>query len=596
MNFKQILKCLIGILVALFGFIITVFYDTLMLQDLETRQLKVRVVEAVKPLSGESSFYRDIPPLKLPKNWKSDSCGVGPPPELKGIPPSLQEACAEHIQKMEKICGKDEFGFPGALDEEVGNFEKGVLQRYDGRYHMICHSKPKPGHPLHILTVAGTELYRTCGEVIGKQSVIDIRIEGNRSIEYAFQTEIYRWMKVISFRPVETGTYRIRIRPHLMRQNETEGGGFKFYRSHGGDRFMSTNTCDVRSCRRRKKSFHCKLWQTLLIDVPKDEENCVVPYEKLPECHTSYPTYEDHWFGRWFNECDEEGLNCRHPIDSRPLDALRNQIDNPFLLASVGNCGPTIPHETHKYSRFTYNKAARWGYRPHVCRPRYFTVSKAWDCLSNYALLNVGDSVSSTNGHQLLLWLGVNVTKDFLFSQRGNRTDERLGLLTRKNFSSQAFEYHSIARTLISHLRNVKSEVAAIRTPAQKAIVMFIGLHNAVHQTNHINQKGFRENVLQGMDLSHPFIYNPISGTSIDVACNKKNNDRAWRVNNAIVSEIYNFTSSGVLKPIAVMPSFFMGRSLSWEASSWDAAGTHPFCSFLGLSLWQQAFDLICPA
>ena len=595
MGAKLILKCLIAVTLSLLAFNMTTSYDRFDDTEVSQTAKQSRGKGTAVPMIGKRPFYRNIPALELPANWKHDGCGTGPPPEITGIPKSLEAACGEHIRKMEMLCGKDELNFPGAVDEKEGDFGNGILEPYDGRFFMVCHTSPKPGHVVHILTIAGTETFNTCGEVVGKQSVLDIRVEGPRSIEYAFQTEIYRWMKVISFRPMEVGSYKVRTRPHLMRQNYTEGGGFKFQRTHGRDRFMSTSVCDVRSCRKRKKPFHCKVWQDLKIEVPEDKEKCLVPYNELPFCHQSYPTYEDHWFGRWVDECSKSNGTCTHPITTRPLDNERSSIDNHLLLQSVGACGPTIPHETHKYSKFVFNKKSRWGYRPHLCRPRYFSVDDAWDCLSRYSLLNVGDSIAMTNGHQLFVWMGAKIPKDTHLSQRGNRTDERLGQLSRKKSETEKIEFHSIGRSLFDHLSNLKRNVEELYSPAQKVVVVNMGLHNSVHQSSHINQQLMRENIKKGFDISYPFIYHPIPGTSVDVACGKKNSDRAWRVNSAVVNELYNLSSSGEISPGAILPSFFMGKSLHWEVSVWDSGGTHPFCSFLGLTIWQQTLDLVCP-
>ncbi len=50
-------------------------------------------------------------------------------------------------------------------------------------------------------------------------------------------------------------------------------------------------------------------------------------------------------------------------------------------------------------------------------------------------------------------------------------------------------------------------------------------------------------------------------------------------------------------RAVAFLPTAEMSAAVApWERGVADVMGTHPYCSFVGMMMWQQALDLLCPA
>eukprot|EP01059_Diplonema_ambulator_P000217 TRINITY_DN10182_c0_g1_i1.p1 TRINITY_DN10182_c0_g1~~TRINITY_DN10182_c0_g1_i1.p1 ORF type:complete len:624 (+),score=140.25 TRINITY_DN10182_c0_g1_i1:659-2530(+) len=614
------------LIVASSVFLLVLLYPTFGAHD-DSAYVRPRTAtpRPVRPIADEvlENVLLTKPRFVPPQGWKSKGCGLGPPPRN----PSLADLpnCAEVIASYEAMCGEAN-GSPGLRHEYDGikngtDRKPGDPAKYEGKYMFVCHTENGKGRPTHILAGAvDSRDEPTCGPPQDLFDVLDVRVAGPQSIEYAFVSTPVRWFKVISFRPVEEGEYYAVHRVHLQKQAKDKNG-WEFKRKPGRRRLalLGSAKCPLSSCGKQRAHFWCMVHsKRLSFNVTRG--NCSVPRgEELPLCANSYPGAEDEWFGRWYKECngDEECMSV-HPVKTRPLDALRQSVRNARLLRAVGSCGPSMPTKifTKQFSHFVFSEKAGWVWHPHACRPRIFTRNAAWRCLNQTGLLSVGDSVQFTNGHLLWLWLDLaplgSMINDTYFSVRGDRQDELFGTLGRGALE-QSTEYkhdrmflYQLVRQRNYHLKDLKKDLDQLEKSRKKdwnsnmrAVVMSIGLHDAVQGYGQPNQTDMNAFLTQGFsNLKYPVVFHPAPSASIIRMCSRKNNDRVWRVNsvyNTGFSQVREGAAGKTLPPIAITPSYFMTKSLSWEVPMMDDSGTHPYCSFVGMNTWMQTLDLICP-
>ncbi|KAJ9453957.1 hypothetical protein DIPPA_22953 [Diplonema papillatum] len=599
-------------------------------------------------------------PFRAPPDWKSAGCGLGPPPPLTRLPgPADLGDCAPVVERYRAACG------------DGGT---GPAPAYTAEYKILCvlgrHGRGLPVHFLigSVVSVGGGE--PTCGPPNGTYDVLDLRIEGPRSMEHAFFATPTPWFQVASFRPLDKGRYRAWLRPHLVRQS---GDGFEFHRKKSKSSKvpeLPVGKCPLRPCGRKGgNSAFCRANPTFEVTVRDADPAC--PVATVPSCTSvGYPTDEDQYYGRWFFECRSAGKdnqtdpdtlrtlrNCTeapHPVVTRPLDAMRDRYKHRTqLLQSIGACGPSTPHSkfTRRFSHFVFAERAGWTWRPHACRPRTFSRAQAWRCLNNTGLLAVGDSVSSTNGHLLWAWLGltpaprkntwdpaagaayertftpedaarlaknresargdsggplptgnasVPVNDSLYFSSRGNRKDELYGVLQpefpeSREEGAATFFFNQVVRQRFWHLnrfsRDLEATIRKAPPPGQRrwesvaAAVMTMGMHDVVGFTVPKPATALYS-YLQGFaKLRYPIVHHAATGGVAMRMCSRKNPDRALRVNRVLIRALRTLSAANRIPPVAILPTYYMVRSLAWEASVMDDAACRR-CAALLVALW----------
>ena len=554
-------------------------------------------------------YFDGASPFAPPPGWKAGGCGVGPPPDKVRLE-DLGESCMLHVAAYDKHC------LAGRSNHSAAEKAEGMPALH---YPLCVGEGAEAGRPVHVLVgpAAFMDHEKTCGPAGQQYDVLDVAVHGPRSVEYAFEhvPDLSRpWLKIVSFRPMEAGSYDVHVRSHLSKMKQPMG--FVKRKKKGRMPVMPTEFCPVAKCQiailtnKIKVSPLCMARSVPVVVAPG---KCVMTAEKdLPPCHASFPTVQEDWYGRWVQQCNTKESCARHPVPSRPLDRAREkgEVTNNFLASSVSSCNPTVPtFASNKMFQFDHwRERAGWVWKPHACRARVFDKKQAWSCLDKKGLLGVGDSLASTNGHLFYVHMGMKVRQkdEFKFSQTGNRTDEIFGDVTHAGTGggNESFFFSTMTRQYYYDLQKLAQD---IKTNAQKAprdwaklttLVTSIGLHDSYRASKPISWRHMELSFNLTYDigkLSLPMIFHPSPGTVTYRACTRKNAHRAHQINMAYQHALRIVTSRAGRPPVAFTPLEMMGRSLSWQSPTFDGAGTHPFCSFVGLTTWMQTLDIICP-
>eukprot|EP01062_Namystynia_karyoxenos_P070688 TRINITY_DN6605_c0_g3_i1.p2 TRINITY_DN6605_c0_g3~~TRINITY_DN6605_c0_g3_i1.p2 ORF type:complete len:781 (+),score=214.98 TRINITY_DN6605_c0_g3_i1:123-2345(+) len=536
-----------------------------------------------------------------PPGWASPGCGIGPPP----FRPEVPAACSELVTKYTALCSAAGRARGGANSTAAPAPHRGWALSHcadDGPWTV--------GRPASVVATAyGEGGVPSCGPEPGLHDVLDARVDGPRSVETISTSSPHPWMQLVSFRPVEAGEYTLFVRVHLRNWE----GGWNFKKGPSNKRMkrlvqMGSEHCPLIRCNNPKGRWSCMVFGSAKLQVR--EGGC--PQRPRPPCREVWPKVPGAWYGRWVRQCTDRASCERHAVATRPLDGARWRIDNTKLLFSAGACGPTEPNqpEARKAKSRVFHDPGGWAWEPHVCTPRVFNVSQAWRCMDNTGILSAGDSVMMTNGHLLWVWMDMNVPKGRVeVSERGKRHDEGYGVVQRHPRMTGGGEnarmfYWQFARLRYSHLRDLTKGGSGMLLREQnemarrvRAMVMSMGMHEAV-EGHHLDPGVLRQWLRDGLSGMHtPLVWSPNPSPFVRLACSKKNPERLRLAVGAMDRALTDLIAEpgNKLPPIAFMPSFEMGRALWWDIPVADNSGTHGYCSLMGLSMWQQAWDLTCP-
>ena len=560
-----------------------------------------------------ANHFNGATPFIPPEGWKGRGCGLGPPPDRVGLV-DVGAHCRAFIEAYDREC----------MPRRAGMMQVNVSDNHPAHvHHPLCVSPAVAGKPVYVL-VGAIESHnssaKSCGSLGDTYDILDIRVDSPSTIETALEyiPDLGRkWLKIVAFRPIEVGEYTVRVRTHAIHVQNPQ----HFVRRKRRESLAQLPIwrCPLGKCIKRRrdgvyKSSYLCLSRPVKVNVIPGE--CAVsPIEALPPCHATFPTREEDWWGRWVRECTTDATCAAHPVPLRPMEAVLHKSKNLALMRSASSCSMSNPtsHVTKLFSQETWRpKGGGWVWHPHTCRPRMFTPEKAWSCLNGQGLVGIGDSVSTTNGHLMYGFLGMKSElkdgPDFKFSERGRRTDELFGDVTQDrdilntSAPTASLFYATLTRQFFYHLESITKDVEDVRKLGQdknpiKTVIVSMGLHDTVRAYSPQKPSDYIESFTKGFvnnPLKQAVIYTPATSCVVHKMCTRKNPHRAQQTNSAYSSALRHLSSQGLMAPVAITPAFFMARSVNWEVPSMDEAGSHPYCSFVGLSMQNQALDLMC--
>eukprot|EP01062_Namystynia_karyoxenos_P012962 TRINITY_DN14660_c0_g1_i1.p1 TRINITY_DN14660_c0_g1~~TRINITY_DN14660_c0_g1_i1.p1 ORF type:complete len:652 (+),score=125.54 TRINITY_DN14660_c0_g1_i1:50-1957(+) len=557
------------------------------------------------PHAVPRDYHAPLPPgQRRPPGWAAAGCGIGPPPARPALPPP----CAALASRYAALCANASGGPPRAptWSWRLSRCTKTVSWAV--------------GRPVTLVATAYADGRPSCGPSAGRWDVLDARVDGPRSVETVTTSAPRPWLQLVSFRPVEAGSYTVHLRQHLRNWE----GGWSFVRHQEGYRMrvihgkrvktpqsvggrgqlpqIGPDECPLIRCNNPKANWHCMVHSTVQFEV--GDGGC--PQRVRPSCNKVWPRVPGAWYGRWVRQC-AGGDSCdAHPVRTRPLDAARGRIEDLGLLRSAGACGPTAPgHPEARAARSrVFSDSGGWVWEPDVCIPRLFNPEQAWRCLNRSGVITVGDSVVATNGHLLHIWMDMTTPKAIEVSQRGQRHDEGYGVVHRHERllgggGNASMFFWQLARQRYEHLADLSAKgVAPLITgraagaPRARVAVLSLGMHEAVG--GNVDPAALREVLRSGISgLGVPLLWAPDPSPAVRLSCTKKNPERLRLAVAAMDTALSRQPTAGQPR-VAFLPSFEMGRALWWDVPIADISGTHVFCSLVGLSMWQQLLDLTC--
>eukprot|EP00756_Hemistasia_phaeocysticola_P060631 Hpha_TRINITY_DN4195_c0_g1::TRINITY_DN4195_c0_g1_i1::g.194782::m.194782 len=579
-------------------------------------------------------FYMEA---SRPAGWGAADCGIGPPPRDPPIPGGCLEAVRAYLQHC------------------AGEGQRSPERTW--AVHECSVTSGTVGRPVTLVVVArGPGGAMDCGPLTGLYDTLDTRVDSDTSVEVGVTAAPYPWLQLVAFRPQAAGRYTVSFAHHFrnwpggwslpgypperlktlelhhtvtrrllaakthsrsknlprMRGRKTTSGivkslgGTEYRNPKGGYRArglwtpqpnLPPDVCPSHHCNAPGSPWGCGLAAAVHVQVAQG--NC--PERARPPCQERPPRAPGAWFGRWVLQCTGKESCSKHPVPTRSVYDLSKGMSERLTAEvhklEVEHCAVTARSGLEQNaSSAVFGHPGGWVWEPDVCKPRVFSEAEMWRCLNNSSIVTVGDSVASTQTHFLTMHMDALLRPNANLSYQGNRFDEQYGTLTpRLRDAVEGRASFSLSYIMKGLLRDLET----VDVKGEKGADSFLftqGLHDARWGTAcPLKGKKHLLKALSGLP-SRRVVWAPTTPPHTRHLCTNLNAERTYLSVVSALAALHNLTTEGVadLPEVIYLPTYEAGRAMARELAAVDHLGTHPLCSFVGLSYWMQYLDVTC--